>query len=223
MTEEEQTDVNTQEAVDLENQPSESQGAEAPSLPDKDYNWRRMEKKMSELERQNQELKNSLTQKPVENVASTDEDSELDEDDLLTVRQANKLAETRARKIVEEELSKREKAQLPAKAKLKYSDYDSIVTPENIEYLLKEDPDLEHDLQVAKNPYERVYKEIKRAEFFRAKQQGNVAEKRMEENTSKPMSSNSLGKQRPLSQANAYAKGSPELWEEMQKYGRGGY
>jgi hypothetical protein len=150
-----------------------------------------------------------------------DELSELDADDIITVRQAEKLAEKRARKVIEEELKRKEMERLPSMVKAQYSDYDAVVTPENLELLIKEDPDLEYDIKVAKNPYARAYKAIKQATFF--KEQGSYAEAnaKIEENSKKPVSSNAVGKTRPLEQANAYVKPDKKYWDNALKF-RGG-
>ena len=192
-----------------------------PSVGSKEYNWRKMEQRLETLERERNELREAVntSKAPVEEAPN--ELERLQDDDLITVGQVNKLAEARARKIIEEELQKREKASLPAKTKEIYKDYDQVVTNENIEQLIKEDPDLEYDIQVSKNPYARAYKAIKQAQFYKERVQNAVNEKRMEDNAAKPVSSNSIGRERPLSHANDYAKGSPDLFEEMQKY-RGG-
>ena len=219
MTEEANTeDVKEQEAV-APVEATEETSQDKPQEPtegSKEFNWRAMERKMGELERQNAELSKAVTQaKPQAEPESPE--PQLEEDDLITVAQADK----RAMRLIEQELAKREKAKLPAKTKSQFSDYDQVVTPENIERLIKEDPDLEHDISVARNPYSRAYKAIKQAQFFKDQGANKENEEKIASNSGKPVSSNTIGKQRPLSHANAYAKGSPDLMAEMQKY-RGG-
>jgi len=199
------------------------QEAEAGS---KEYNFRRMEQKMKQLEQQNyelmQEMQRAQAPKPQ---AEPDEFSQLQADDLITFGQVSKytekMAEKKARELVEQEFRKREVAQQPAQVKSQYKDYEQVVTPEHIEQLVKEDPELEDLIQKSRNPYERAYKEIKKANFFREKQANKVSAEKIDENSKKPISSNSLGKQRPLSQANAYSK--DELYAEMMRCGQGGY
>jgi len=212
------TDVKEQEAVapvEATEEPSQ-EASQEPKEGSKEFNWRAMERKMGELERQNAELARHVT-KPQPQEAPATPEPQLEDDDLITVQQAD----LRAKRLIEEELAKREKARLPDQTKAKYSDYDQIVTPENVERLIKEDPDLEHDISVARNPYARAYKAIKQAQFYRDMDAGKESDSRIAENSAKPISGNTIGKQRPLSHANAYAKGSPDLLAEMQKF-RGG-
>jgi len=217
MTEEEaKQDVTEQEAVVPAD--AEQQSTEAPSEPSKpqekskDYNWRRMEQKMAELERKNQEYEQSLKAQNKE----PDEFDSLQDDDLVTKAQAEKAAERKAEQIVQKKLEEREKAQLPTKTKQKYEDYEQVVTNENLEKLVREDPDLEFDIQHAKNPYDRAYKEIKKANFFREEQKNKANSERIAANSSKPVNSASLNTKNPLDQANAFASWSKdELYREM--------
>jgi hypothetical protein len=159
MTEEaKEQDVNIQEPVaPVEEATVETQQEQSkPEVGTKEYNWRKMESKMQELERRNQELASNLQSMKQPEKQELNELEQLQEDDLITVGQMKKLAELRAKQVIEQELAKREQAALPAKTKGQYTDYDQVVTAENIEKLINEDPDLEHDIKVAKNPYARA-------------------------------------------------------------------
>jgi len=227
MTEDtENKDVKNEESVNPpESNESQSQKASSPEVGSKEYNWRQMELKNRQLEEQLNELKNSINSNKKQEEPTTNKEEDellsLEDDDLLTKKQAERLAELRAKKIIEEEFSKREKASLPEKTKAQFADFDQVVTTENIEKLIKEDPDLEYDIQVSKNPYARAYKAIKQSQFYNEMKKHSANKEKIEENQRKPISSNSLGKQSPLSTASDYMKGSPDLFTEMQKY-RGG-
>lgn len=212
-------DVKSQETIAPE---SEAQKPKESEVGSKEYNWRQMEQKNKQLEQELIALRNDINKKAEEQTPDKpDELSTLEEDDLITKNQAIKLAEEKAKKIIEQELNSREKAKQPSQVKAEYSDYDQVVTKENIELLVKEDPELEYDIQVSKNPYKRIYKEIKKADFYLKSFESKENENKILENSKKPVSSNTLGKQSPLSQANEYAKGHPNLFAEMQKF-RGG-
>ncbi len=224
------TDVTEQEAVapveSADESSSASQETSAPvkeKIP-KEENFRRFEEKLRILERQNQELNETLNKReapePIDD--SLSELDDLQDDDLITVGQMNKLAAKQAKKIVQEELDRKAKEELPNKVKKQFTDYDDVVTNENLEQLIKEDPDLEYDIKVAKNPYARAYKSIKASSFYKTKVTGQQDQKKIDENASKPVSSNTLGKSGALSQANAFATYSnDDLLSEMQAY-RGG-
>jgi len=179
----------------------------------KEYNWRKMEQKMNDLERRNQEMSRFIEENTKPPIAEHDELSELQADDLVTVSQAEK----RARKIIAEELARREKEALPIKTKAQFEDYDQVVTDEHIKLLVQEDPDLEHDIQVSKNPFARAYKEIKKSRFYQERLKNKANTERIDNNSNKPVSSNTIAKQSPLSQANAFANFSKEdLMREME-------
>ena len=230
MEETEQNDVINQEVVtptqteSSDNQPEDTNKSKEPSAGSKEYNWRQMEDKhkqeIEQLQRRNWELEKAKENNTASN-EEKDELSQLQADDLITYGQLDKLAERKARSIFQEELQKAERAKQPLAAKQKYQDFEQIVTAENIEKLKQEDPELERLILLSENPYERTYREIKRAEFFKAHKINKENEEKIAENSKKPVSSNSFGKQRPLSYANDYAKGDESLFEEMQKL-RGG-
>lgn len=200
----EATEDKSQETSDVK--PETTEGS-------KEYNWRKMEQKMNDLERRNQEMSRFIEENTKPPIAEHDELSELQADDLVTVSQAEK----RARKIIAEELARREKEALPIKTKAQFEDYDQVVTDEHIKLLVQEDPDLEHDIQVSKNPFARAYKEIKKSRFYQERLKNKANTERIDNNSNKPVSSNTIAKQSPLSQANAFANFSKEdLMREME-------
>lgn len=228
MTEVAEQDVKTQEVVTpveaTESQkPQEIPEAKSDSERDsREYNWRKMEQKVNELERKNQEMARIVEEKAnPPQPAEPDELSQLQADDLVTVSQVDKLAEKRAKKIVDAALAKREKDALPQQTKAKYEDYDQVVTNDNINLLVQEDPDLEHDIQVSKNPFARAYKEIKKSRFYQERMKNKTNTEKIDNNSNKPVSSNTLAKQSPLSHANAFATFSKEeLRKEMDQCAR---
>jgi hypothetical protein len=212
----------------LNDQPQDVQLSEEPSVGSKEYNWRQLEDKHTQEREQlqrkvwelEQDKEKTLLQKDQEN-----EESKFEKDDLITYGQVDELVEKRAEKkaraIFQDEFQKAERAKQPLVVKQQYPDFEKVVTQENIDKLKKEDPELERLILLSTNPYERVYKEIRRSEFYKSNKVNKESEERIAENSKKPISSNSFGKQRPLSYANDYAKGDTNLWSEMQKY-RGG-
>lgn len=226
MTEVEENGVKIQESAEpvetTENKPNVTNEPETPPPGTKEYNWRRMEQKLQELEHKNNELMKAMEQKTSTPIESSEDDlAKLQEDDLITVGQVDKLAEKRARQIVNDELARREKEALPTKVKSQYQDYDQVVTNENIEKLIQERPSWENTIKNDPNPYETAYYLIKQSSFYRSKMENKQNQDRIISNSQKPISSNSIGKQGPLSQANAFATQSKEdLWAEMQTYSK---
>lgn len=226
MTEVEKEGVKEQESatpvVTMESQPPATPEQKDPAIGTKEYNWRRMEQKLQELERLNQELSQTVQEKnSPKKEEQPDELSQLQEDDLITYGQVNKLAEQRARQIVADELAKREREALPSKVKSQYNDYDQVVTNENIEKLVQERPAWENTIKNDPNPYETAYYLIKQAKFFKENIENKQNQERINSNSQKPISSNVIGKQGPLTQANAFATQSKaDLWAEVQRYSK---
>lgn len=193
-----------------------------PAVGSKEYNWRKMEQRIGTLESERQRLENELHKKAnVTEQQAVDELASLQPDDLISYGQVDKLAEKKAREIVKEEMVAAQKAAMPEQTKAKYGDYDQVVTTENVEKLVQEDPDLEHDIKVSKNPYDRAYKAIKQSDFYRKMSENQANSERIKANSEKPISSNTVGKQGPLSQANAFATWSQEdLLKEMTQCSR---
>jgi len=243
MTEVEENQGVTEQETATPVEATESQSIIAQEVPKKpeagtqEYNWRRMEQKVQELERnnhetslKNQELARRLEERINPPKETSDELEQLDDEDLPSVGYSKKLAKQAAREIYQEEekkkadeQAKREREALPGKVKKQYEDYDQVVTNENIEKLVQEDPDLEHDIRASVNPYARAYKEIKKSEFYKTMVSNSQNKERIESNNQKPVSSNSIGnKGGPLSQANAFAtQSNDDLWAEMQNCSKG--
>jgi len=234
--ENEKNDVIQQEVIEPEK--PESSGSDQPEVSNettkeseigsKEYNWRQMEEKHTKEREQDKRKIWELEQEKerlAEEKKQEKEELTFEKDDLITYGQVDELvekkAEKKARVIFQEEFQKAEKAKQPLVARQKYPDFEKIVTPETIEKLKKEDPELERLIMFSNNPYERLYKEIKRSDFYGLTQKNKESSEKIAENSKKPVSSNSFGKQRPLSYANDYAKGDASLWEDMQKH-RGG-
>jgi len=223
---EEVSGVNSQEVANPDNsesstQPEASNNSQESSTNSKEYNWRQMEETNKRLRSDLEALRQEIAANKQDS-SPQDDQTLLQEDDLITYNQHKKLVEKDARAIVQEELRKMSQAKQPLEAKAKYADYEQVVTNENIQKLVKEDPELDRLIQLSSNPYERVYKEIKRAEFYKAQNKNKESLDKLQANSQKPQSANSVNNTSPLSYANQYAKGSREMYDEMMKY-RGGF
>lgn len=225
--------VNQESAAPVEtteNQPSVVSEPVKPEVGTKDYNWRKMEQKLQELESKNQELAKTFQEQSTPAKAEEpDEFAEFQSDDLLTYGQAQKLADKRkkesddrARQIIADELAKLERDALPGKVKKQYEDYDQVVTNDNIEKLVQERPAWENTIKNDPNPFETAYCLIKQSSFYKGKIENKQTEERIADNNQKPISSNTIGTQKgPLSQANAFATQSKaDLWAEMKNYSK---
>ena len=227
MTEDEAKDVNNQEAVSPEAlTEDQSQKVQQNDANSKEMNFAKLreksevaEKKSAELERQ---LKESLRREEERNrpapVKEEDELSSLADDDILTVKQAKKLATMQAEQLINKTLEQRERATLPERVRGKFDDYDAIMTEANIKKLEQDEPGLAQACSVAPNPWEATYKIVKKFIVPQQETKAIKGDEKMKENLSKPASVNSAGRQGPLNNANLWSEASKEdLYKEMMQ------
>lgn len=233
MSEEVNKDVSNQETVapetqghdDSQVQQEQSQSDAQPAKGSKDYNWAQMRQKNVEIERKNEELErkvNELLSKEQEkNAPPPPVEEQLDDEDIITVAQAKKLAQKQAQDLINKALTERERAKLPELTRSKFEDFDQIMTKENIKKLETEEPGLADACSKAANPWESTYKILKK--FVLPQQDGQTVknDEKMKENLSKPVSSNSVGRG-PLQNANLWSESSKDdLYKEMMQAARG--
>jgi len=234
MSEEEASGVKDQEtavpeANSEEVSQSQVEGDNKPKEGSKEYNFAKLREKTESFEKKNlmleneiKELKKAMESKQASTQSVEDDELEkLDPDDILTVNQAKKLSEKQAKKIVQEMLEKQEKASLPDKTKAQFSDFDDVLTEENIKKLETDEPGLAAACANAPNPWEATYKILKKFILPSQEKKQNKGEEKMNENLSKPASVNSVGKRGPLSNANAWSEASrDDLYKEMMQSAR---
>jgi len=229
MTEEEAKSVQNQESAVPEANSSEVQQTQEQAQPaegTKEYNFARLrekaeasDKKNAELEKQIQELKEAFEakNKPTP-LPEEDELEKLDPEDIITVKQAMKVSERQAKKIVQDMISQQERASLPQKAKSKFNDFDSVMTEENIKKLETEEPGLAAACSKAPNPWEATYKILKKFVLPQQEASASKGDEKMKENLSKPASSQSVARQTPLTNANQWSEASrDQLYKEMMQ------
>jgi hypothetical protein len=227
MTEDEAKDVNNQEAVSPEAlTEDQSQKVQQNDANSKEMNFAKLreksevaEKKSAELERQLKELlrREEERNRPAP-VKEEDELSSLADDDILTVKQAKKLATMQAEQLINKTLEQRERATLPERVRGKFDDYDAIMTEANIKKLEQDEPGLAQACSVAPNPWEATYKIVKKFIVPQQETKAIKADEKMKENLSKPASVNSAGRQGPLNNANLWSEASKEdLYKEMMQ------
>lgn len=222
--------VTAQESGTPEAQPQADTSPEPkePQEGSKEFNFRALEKKNAETEQRvreqeamNRELVALLKQgkepaQPTEEVLP-----QLNPDDIPEWKHVDQFVNLRAQKIAEKTvqdiLAKQEKERLPKLAKERYKDFDQIVTAERIKQLEQENPALAQGLSLSRDPYTATYSYLKA--IYGQKKQDPVAMEEAEkilENASKPISSNAIGQQSALKNANNFQKKSKDqLYKEM--------
>jgi len=233
MTEEAKTAVTEQDlgnpaATPQAEASQESATTEAPTEGSKEFNFRALEQKnadaearLRETEAMNKELIGMLKQgkepqqPPMEEVLP-----QLNPDDIPEWSHVEKYVTKAVEKGVQAKLAKQEKDRLPQLVKDRYQDFEEIVTAERVKQLEQENPELAEGLSHSKDPYTATYKYLKA--IHKPKKQDPVAMEEAEkilENSSKPISSNAVGQQSALKNANNFQRKSKEqLYKEMSQY-----
>ena len=206
----------------------EAQTTSEASSEDKsqDRNWREMRQILTERTNEVQELKsqNRALHEEREQTRSPPPPEEIDptDDDVSTVGQTKKLVRKQADRLdnLEKAIKKREALAVEERLRLKYADYDAVVTGENLKLLHANAPELVNMLKAShEDPYSQALGAYKLMKQFATV--GDDAVK-LQENQTKPRSVNSIGQTSALSQANAFSRGlttdlKKQLWTEMKE------
>lgn len=211
MSEEQATGVLTEAAA--QNEAEHSQAEVAQKQSDQDRNWRQAREQLDELKRNNQRLEAEVNR--LRTPVVQEEEISVADDDLSTVGITKKLIKKEAQKIASEMLQKKDAEDAEKWARIKYSDYDSVVTNDNLQRLVATAPEVARMLMNNPDPV-GAYKILKGMGVDASEST------QLKENQQKPRSMQSVGQASALSQANAFAKGlTPELksqlWKEMQE------
>ncbi len=193
------------------------------SQDDQDRNWKEARRKMQELEskaREQEEVIRKLSSPPAQK-----EDDELDklgDEDIVTKRQAIKLASKMAESIAQKVIKEREASTVDERLQLKYPDFAQVVTKENIEFLKENEPELAESLSYYPDPFKQgiaVYKLLKRASITEGEVVANTAQKQKAiKNSQKPVSVNAVTKQSAIGNAHMFENGlTPELKASLLK------
>lgn len=197
---------------------------------DADKNWAEMRRQMREKDRQLDELASQFTEFKNRNPTpeEVDELSLMAEDDILTVAQAKKLALQTARAEADKVFKQRDAERVEDRLQMRYQDYKSVVTKENIELLIKKQPEIAGTLKDTVDPFkqgEAAYKLLLLAGI--GPQAVNPDKEKARLNSAKPLSVNAASTASAVGQAHLYEGDlTPErkkaVWAQMQRDMRGG-
>jgi hypothetical protein len=231
MTEEENKSVTTEEAAPPPEPAQEQdvrqeeppQVAQEHVMDDQERNWKEARRRMQELERRTQEQDELIRkmQSPQNGQSEEDDLAKLADDDIVTAKQARSLAQKMARQVADEAIKAREATTVDERVKNRFSDFDDVVTKENIDLLKQQDPELAQSLYaLAHDPYAQAvaaYKMLTKTGIANmAKSQPQKA--KALENSKKPVSVQSVTKSSAIGNAHSFENGlTPELRKQLQK------
>lgn len=217
----------------------ESSGQAGSEQSFQDRNWAQVREVMKEFKQESarkdqtiEELRQTI-QKFMEPKPAPEEDpwAGLGDDDLLEVSKAKqavaKEAERAARRAMEERTRKErsDPAYLEREARSRHSDFDSVVTPEHIEAIIKSDPLVHQSIMRADDPIEAAYRFISKSAEYHRRQSASkvdmVEKAKLKENQTKPKSPNELSRSQGVTSAVGFGRLSKqqqrELWTEHQR------
>ncbi|MGD8327777.1 MAG: hypothetical protein PVF65_12765 [Sphingomonadales bacterium] len=203
-----------QEVVHPEEQSDQSSSQEESSQKtDQEYNWRQLRETKRQLEEENRLLRQRMEAETRTQPEQESDDFDLPDDELVEGRHVKQLMNK-----MQSLLQQQEAKAVPDRLKSRFSDFDAVVTPENVERLKQEEPELLASIMASDDLYSKgaaAYKLIKRmsqeAEVSRDKAAAEI-------NRSRPGSSHGAARQSALSDADRFANGlTPELRRQLQR------
>jgi len=207
-----------------------------------DRNWRELNRVKEDLERkarmQDEMIERLLKANPQPQVVEKDEFDEISDEEFipkgkvkgLVKREAERIAETIAKREYEKLMKQQEQAQFMQKLQRQYSDFNEVVNPETLSLFEEQEPELAQTIADSKDPYKigvQSYKYIKAmnltAKIPEARRSKEVDQK-LEKNAKSVQSPMAYDK-RPMAQAFKLTEAEKsKLYEEMTMYaGQAGF
>jgi len=218
------------ETQEIQGQDQEKQKSET----DQERNWRALRSSKEEAELRNKELmrQNAEYAAMVKELASgkkqqtEPEIEEEDDSDIPTLGKTKETINRHAQKIAQDVVSKvladREQADAPNRLKREHADFDQVVSKDNVDYLIKNEPELAAILNDIKDVYKQGKTAYKFMKTLGIAKKDNVDSMKQDayRNTAKPVSPNAVAGRNSVGDANMFARGltsdlKKQLHQEM--------
>jgi hypothetical protein len=184
-----------------------------------DRNWREMRKKLEYYEQRLEDFEKKQPSAP--QPQQEEEELSLADDDIVTAKDVKKLAKKMAKELYQQERMRYEAETAEDRLRSKYSDFDDVVSEENVRKLIKDEPELAKVLRATSDPYAKgvaAYRYIRTMERANPEQ---VDKQTIRQNLQKPRTTSSI-KESGLDHAEEFASGRmttemrQKLYEEMR-------
>ena len=188
-----------------------TQPQETSSQSDKEYNFNQLRKIKEQVEEENRELRKVIeTTTQAVPAPAPQADTYIGDDDLVEGKHLNK--------VYQEFLTLRNEI-IPERLRSKFSDFDEVVTEENIKKLKQSEPELHASITSGNDIYRNAvsaYKTLKGLGI--ATENFSSQKEQVQSNHNRPLSAQAIKGQGALSEKNVFAGGlTPELKEQLQK------
>ena len=221
---------NSTQVSEAESQAVQEQDqAQRPSAPDQERNWKaqrekqeRLERKNAEKDRQIAELTSALKEVVAGKQPAPPPEPEEDDSDIPTVGQTKKIIERKSKKAARQELeefmAEQRQKEAPDKLKREFSDFNEVVTTENVDYLINNEPEMAALLDKSKDDLyaqgKVAYKFIKNLGLHK-KDSVEAMKQDASRNAEKPVSPNAVASRNSVGDANIFARG---LTADLKKH-----
>jgi len=210
--------VQPQEEISSQSQNTQEASSETTEENSKDYNFRKLREANKQLEerlRKSDEIIETFTSSNQESPPEAPEE-ELGAEDLAEGRHLKKL-EAKIEKL----MYQKELEAIPDKLRGKFSDFDQVVTKENLEKLKDSEPELYRTIRTGTDLFAKgvsAYKTLKSLGIIQEEQDLSKHKDHVHSNHRKPLSAQAVKGQGALHEANIFANGlTPELKKQLQK------
>jgi hypothetical protein len=205
--------VQPQESVDQSQEhPPETQQEEVDSS--KEYNFKELRESKKQLERELQELRDHVSQLSQPKAEEAPQEYEIGDDDLVEGRHVKQYFQK-----IQNYLQQKEQETIPDRLRSKFSDFDEVVSKENVEKLRKAEPEIYSSIVSGQDLYAKGVSAYKTLKALGIGGDTYKQEKEHVQKThAKPMSTQAVKGQGALAEANAFANGlTPALKEQLRK------
>lgn len=183
----------------------------------KDYNFRQLRETNKQLEarlRKSEEMLENMSRSKLSPEES--EDLDIGEEDLIEGKHLKKVI---AR--LEQKIQANEQAYIPDRLRSKFTDFDQVVTKENLERLQQSEPELYNTIRSGSDLFQKgvaAYKTLKSLGIIDEQETYMKNKEIVQNNHKKPISAQAIKGQGALHEANIFANGlTPELKKSLLK------
>ena len=214
-------ELQQEEAIQPQENDHNPQETQLAAESDKEINFRKLRESKDQLEKENRELRERYQRQAQPQAEPQDEELSLDDDDIVEGRVVKKLyRELNELKKFRSSYETEKQSTIPDRLKSKFSDFDQVVTQENVEKLKQSEPELFASITSGTDLYAKgvsAYKTL-RAMGIVKEDTFKTQKEHVQSNHGKPVSAQAIRGQGALSDANVFANGlTPDLRKQLQK------
>jgi len=208
--------IQPQEGSDVattQTQVQDKPNEERPTSEEK--NWKEVREIMQHQKRKIAELEEKLQDAKPQATQEEDPLDALSDEDVVTVADAKKMVSSYAKKIVNESLTEAQKKQAYEQVPSQFGDFPEVI--KLVDEYVKENPAAEAAILASPNPRLTAYQLVKSSSLFAKRTLEKENSKKIDENSKKPVSSQTIGGSSPFNEARSYEKMTGDRAKEIRR------